>query len=94
MNASDVERIKEAACLGGAAEFIEKLPDGYNSYLERPVHDIYSNLPMGMSKLFGRTISHSKLRKFGGKGRPKEGREGSDAIGHIVELIWWQECKL
>ncbi|KAH6911178.1 HlyB/MsbA family ABC transporter [Coprinopsis sp. MPI-PUGE-AT-0042] len=80
MHASDVERIKEAARLGGAAEFIEKLPDGYNSYLERPVNDIYSNLPMGMSKLFGRTISHSKLRKFGGKRAGRGLAEGKNAL--------------
>jgi hypothetical protein len=80
MHASDVERIKEAARLGGASEFIEKLPDGYNSYLERPVNDIYSNLPMGMSKLFGRTISHSKLRKFGGKRAGRGLSEGKNAL--------------
>jgi len=75
-----MERIKEAARLGGANDFIEKLPDGYNSYLERPVSDIYSNLPMGMTKLFGKTISHSKLRKFGGKRAGRGLAEGKNAL--------------
>jgi len=33
----DGERIPEAARMGGAEEIIERLPEGYKTYLERPV---------------------------------------------------------
>jgi ABC-type multidrug transport system fused ATPase/permease subunit len=38
-NASDPEKIHEAASLGGALEFIDKLPKGMETLLERPVQD-------------------------------------------------------
>ncbi|TFK24290.1 HlyB/MsbA family ABC transporter [Coprinopsis marcescibilis] len=78
-HATEMERIREAARLGGADDFIQKLPDGYNSYLERPVSDIYSNLP-GMSKMVGKAINHSKLRKAGGKKVGRGLAEGKNAL--------------
>lgn len=41
-NAKNDEKIEEAARLGGAEEFISRLPEGFDTYLERPVPDMYS----------------------------------------------------
>jgi len=79
-HAYDLDRIREAAKLGGCDEFIEKMPDNYDSYLERPVNDIYSNLPSGTSKLFGRPVSHSKIRKLSGKRAGRGLAEGKNAL--------------
>ncbi|TEB38531.1 HlyB/MsbA family ABC transporter [Coprinellus micaceus] len=80
VNAYDIDRIREAARLGGAEEFVDKMPDGFDSYLERPVNDIYSNLPAGTSKLFGRPVSHSKIRKLSGKRAGRGLAEGKNAL--------------
>ena len=58
-HASDLEKIRKAARLGGAEDFIERLPDGFDTYLERPVKDHYSNLP-------GLTVDYSELREVAG----------------------------
>lgn len=57
--------IMRAATLGGAKEFIDKLPEGFNTYLERPVRDYYSGLPEGTKTLFGRPVDYSSVRTFG-----------------------------
>ena len=64
----DDHRIEEAARAGGAFEFVERLPDGFDTYLERPVPDYYSSLPEGTTSLFGRKVDHSRVRRFGGMG--------------------------
>lgn len=63
--AHDMDRIEQAAKLGGALEFIQKRPEGFNEYLERPVSDYYSTLPEGTKTLFGRPVDMSKLRNVG-----------------------------
>ena len=55
-----------AARLGGAEEFIKKLPEGLDTYLDRPVRDHYSGLPEGTKTLFGREVSYSAVRDAGG----------------------------
>jgi ABC-type multidrug transport system fused ATPase/permease subunit len=45
--APDEDKIREAARLGGAEEFVDKLPEGFDTYLDRPVRDYYSALPEG-----------------------------------------------
>lgn len=45
-----MEYVQEAARLGGANTFIEKLPEQYHTYLERPVKDYYSGLPEGTTR--------------------------------------------
>ena len=42
--ARDNAAIEEAARLGGASELIARLPEGLDTYLERPVRDQYSGL--------------------------------------------------
>ncbi|KAL4265122.1 Type 1 protein exporter [Pleurotus pulmonarius] len=64
-NADDEEMIMRAATLGGAKEFIDKLPEGFNTYLDRPVRDYYSGLPEGTKTLFGRPVDYSSVRTFG-----------------------------
>lgn len=44
--ASDDDKIREAARLGGAEEFIDDLPDGFDTYLEYP-QSVYYSTPLG-----------------------------------------------
>ena len=61
-HAHDDALIERAAHLGGASEFISRLPGGFNTYLERPVRDIYNGLPEGTTTLFGRKVDNGYLR--------------------------------
>ncbi|KAL5535096.1 hypothetical protein ACEPAF_3189 [Sanghuangporus sanghuang] len=61
----DDERIERAAEAGGAYDFVKKLPDGFDEYLDRPVSDYYSSLPEGTTSLFGRSVDHSRVRRMG-----------------------------
>jgi len=65
-HASDNARIERAAELGGASEFIARLPDGLDTYLERPVQDYYGDIPAGTHTLFGRRVDYGALRAAGG----------------------------
>ncbi|KAG6874168.1 hypothetical protein C0995_005586 [Termitomyces sp. Mi166 len=64
-NAVDEDKIRQAAHLGGADGFIERLPDGFDTYLERPVRDYYSALPEGTTSLFGRPVDYGRIRNVG-----------------------------
>ncbi|KAN0101039.1 P-loop containing nucleoside triphosphate hydrolase protein [Tylopilus felleus] len=64
--APDDDKIREAARLGGAEQFIDKLPEGFDTYLDRPVRDYYSSLPEGTATLFGRKVDYSRVRGAGG----------------------------
>jgi hypothetical protein len=64
--AYDEDKILEAAKLGGAEEFIERLPEGFETYLNRPVRDYYSGIPEGTKTLFGRAVDFSRIRDIGG----------------------------
>ena len=61
----DDDKIREAARLGGAEEFIDKLPEGFDTYLDRPVRDYYSSLPEGTTMLFGRKVDYNRVRGAG-----------------------------
>ncbi|KAG1874098.1 P-loop containing nucleoside triphosphate hydrolase protein [Suillus tomentosus] len=39
--AQDDDKIREAAKMGGARDFIEELPDGFDTYISRPVNEYY-----------------------------------------------------
>ncbi|KAJ4473834.1 P-loop containing nucleoside triphosphate hydrolase protein [Lentinula aciculospora] len=65
-HSDDIDRITQAATLGGASEFIERLEEGYDTYLDRPVRDYYSGLPEGTMDLFGRAVSFGRIRGIGG----------------------------
>ncbi|KAG1825441.1 P-loop containing nucleoside triphosphate hydrolase protein [Suillus subaureus] len=64
--AHDYDKVREAARLGGAEHFIDKLPDGFDTYLDRPVKDYYAGLPEGTTTLFGRSVDYSRVRGVGG----------------------------
>ncbi|KAI9507420.1 HlyB/MsbA family ABC transporter [Russula earlei] len=59
--ASDDAAIEQAARLGGASELIARLPDGLDTYIERPVRDLYEGLPDGAS-IFGGKVDNEYLR--------------------------------
>ncbi|KAJ7480006.1 P-loop containing nucleoside triphosphate hydrolase protein [Mycena galericulata] len=75
-NAHDDEKIREAARLGGAAEFIERLDEGFETYLDRPVEDIYSTLPQGTKTLFGRSVEYGSIRGAGKMSSHSKGLSG------------------
>ncbi|KAF7340233.1 ABC transporter related protein [Mycena venus] len=75
-NAHDDEKIREAATLGGATEFIERLDEGFDTYLDRPVEDIYSSLPQGTKTLFGRSVEYSSIRGAGNMSSHSKGLSG------------------
>ncbi|KAI0288518.1 HlyB/MsbA family ABC transporter [Russula brevipes] len=60
----DDAAIEQAARLGGASELIAQLPDGLDTYLERPVRDLFSGLPDGTTSLFGRKLDSGRLRSY------------------------------
>ena len=64
--AGDDDHVRLAARLGGAESFIEKLPEGFDTYLDRPVRDYYGGLPEGTKTLFGRNVDYSTVRSAGG----------------------------
>ncbi|TCD60798.1 hypothetical protein EIP91_009511 [Steccherinum ochraceum] len=64
-HANDDDRIRLAAKLGGSEEIINRLPNGLDTYLDRPVKDHYSDLPEGTKTLFGRPVDYSGVRGFG-----------------------------
>ncbi|KAG2343934.1 P-loop containing nucleoside triphosphate hydrolase protein [Suillus weaverae] len=57
--AHDDDKVREAARLGGAEDFVDELPDGFDTYLECPVYDFYGNLPEGTTTLFGYPVDLS-----------------------------------
>ena len=54
--AHDDAAIEEAARLGGASELIARLPDGLDTYLERPVRDEYHGLDKEKRKVFRKKV--------------------------------------
>lgn len=59
--AHDNDKIREAARLGGAEEFIDELLDGFNSYLERPVGNHRAPVIEGSMMASGRRVDFSAL---------------------------------
>ena len=65
-HSSDFSRVQKAAELGGADAFIERLPNKYDTYLQKPVMDYYSSLPEGTTTESGRTVDYCGVRDAGG----------------------------
>lgn len=66
--AHDEMRIREAARLGGAEEFIYKLPEGFDTYLERPIRDVW-HIPTNAKTKSGRNLDYELVREaIGGVG--------------------------
>ncbi|EJD55703.1 P-loop containing nucleoside triphosphate hydrolase protein [Auricularia subglabra TFB-10046 SS5] len=60
----DDELIEAAAQRGGVTDFVDRLPEGLDSYLKHPVRDVYSSLPEGTKQLFGKPVDFSRLRGY------------------------------
>lgn len=72
-NARDMEEIYQAASLGGALDMIEALPEGFDTFLARPVRDYSSGgISMETKSLFGRSVDIKSVKKKIGKTRPME----------------------
>lgn len=63
--ADDDDKVLQAALLGGADEFIRQLPEGLDTYLVRPVKDIYSGRIEG-SVFNGQPVDYSNIRRRAG----------------------------
>ncbi|KAI0791831.1 P-loop containing nucleoside triphosphate hydrolase protein [Abortiporus biennis] len=70
-HADDEDRIRLAARLGGSEEYIERLPEGIDTYLEKPVTDHYNALPEGTQRLFGKSVDYSAVRRVSGMSATK-----------------------
>jgi hypothetical protein len=58
---NDDAAIERAAHLGGASDLIARLPNGLDTYLERPVSDLYQGLP-DRTAILGGKIDNEHLR--------------------------------
>jgi ABC-type multidrug transport system fused ATPase/permease subunit len=65
-NAHDETRVREAARLGGAEEFIDKMSEGFDTYLERPVQD-YWCIPSNAKTESGMQIDRDLFREAIGR---------------------------
>jgi len=62
---NDTDKIHRAAELGGALEFIEKLPHKFDSFVIRPYTDYSSSEPSRESAYAGKRFDFSKLNLNG-----------------------------
>lgn len=62
----DDHGVRQAASLAGAEALIEKLPDGFSTFLERPVQDHYSTLPSGKNASLGTQSEYETVRAAAG----------------------------
>ena len=46
-------------------KLVVRLPDGAETYLDRPVRDYFSSLPEGTTTLFGRPVDYAAVRSAG-----------------------------
>ena len=65
-NAHDENKVREAARLGGAEEFINKMNEGFNTYLERPIRDYWS-IPSGAKTSSGVNLDLDLFREAVGR---------------------------
>ncbi|KAF9448852.1 P-loop containing nucleoside triphosphate hydrolase protein [Macrolepiota fuliginosa MF-IS2] len=85
-HATNMEYVQEAARLGGASTFVEKLPEQYQTYLERPVKDYYSGLPEGMTSIFGRVVDYGAVKHAVEENAGKPGRAVSGGQEQRIAL--------
>ncbi|RPD56236.1 HlyB/MsbA family ABC transporter [Lentinus tigrinus ALCF2SS1-7] len=62
----DEERVREAARLGGAESLIDKLPDGLDTFLERPSVDQLYGPPEGSKTVLGKPFDICAVRDAAG----------------------------
>lgn len=61
-NMDDIDKIRQAAKLGGAEEFIDALPYKYDTFVTRPVYDHSYGQPSSTSAFAGKTVDFKKLK--------------------------------
>lgn len=72
-SAHDMEKIYQAASLGGAFDMIEALPEGFDTFLVKPVRDYSSGMTNEETKSsFGRLVDIKSVKNKIGKSRPME----------------------
>ena len=74
------EHVTAALELGGATQFVSRLPDGADTYLDRPVRDYFSSMPEGTTTLFGRAIDYAGVRAAASGGMPGGGIGGGPGV--------------
>lgn len=89
--ALDDDKVREAARLGGAEGFVDKLPEGFETYLDRPVRDYYSPLPEGTTMLFGRKVDYKRIR---GAGAMRATDKSALSGGQMQRLAVYVDCFL
>jgi hypothetical protein len=74
---------------------VDQLPEGFDTYLDRPVRDYYSGIPEGTKSLFGRPVT------FGAISQAMGGMRSSDSVylsgGQMQRLavcVCWQPGSL
>lgn len=82
-HAHDRSKVEQAARLGGADSFLSSLPDGLDTYLDRPVNDIYAGIPEGTKTLFGRNVNYKGIR---GAGRMTTSAKSSLSGGQMQRI--------
>ena len=89
-NAHDETRIRDAARLGGAEEFIDKMNEGFDTYLDRPVRDFWF-IPDNTKTRTGITVDRDLFREAIGRA----GKDDSAVLsgGQMQRLaVWVTQC--
>ncbi|KAG2053567.1 P-loop containing nucleoside triphosphate hydrolase protein [Suillus hirtellus] len=64
--AREDDKVREAARLGDAEDFIDELPRGFDTYLDCLVYHYHGDLPEGTTTLFGHPVDSSSRNVIGG----------------------------
>ncbi|KAI0757786.1 P-loop containing nucleoside triphosphate hydrolase protein [Daedaleopsis nitida] len=84
----DETHVRLAARLGGAESFVEKLSDGFDTYLERPDTDYISGPPEGSKTTLGNTFDVCAVKDAAGI---KSTTTSELSGGQMQRLaVWWQ----
>ena len=76
--------MEQAARLAGAEGFIAKLPNGIDTYLQRPVEDEYSGTVEGTKTFSGRTVSYEPLRSAAGVPKAARRAERHEDVQEVL----------
>jgi len=88
--AHDSDKVREAARLGGAEGFVDRLAEGFDSYLDRPVRDHYSGIPDGTKSLFGRPVNFGAVgRAMGGVGSADSVHLSGGQMQRLAVCVYW-----
>ena len=89
-SAHDSEKIREAARLGGAEAFVDRLSEGFDTYLNRPVRDYHSGIPDGTKTLFGRPVNFGPIgQAMGGVGSADYAHLSGGQMQRLAVYVHW-----